>query len=133
MGWATLRAAANRVALDRLGSVSIAAGGASGRGFISEESQLEMGDAIISLDRMVTAEAALFRALGYGDAVTVAGAAYQVVHEPFVIGDGTWCRIPLKLLQVAPPTLQIFRLVAADTGQPLVTADTGQPLQTQPI
>jgi hypothetical protein len=44
-----------------------------------------------------------------------------------------WCRIPLKLLQVAPPTLQIFRLVAADTGQPLATADTGQPLQTQPI
>ena len=43
MGWATLSAAANRVAFDRLGSVSVVAGAVTGQGFLMQNSELILG------------------------------------------------------------------------------------------
>ena len=111
----------------------LTAAGQSDWGVLTLESEIVFGGDLIHVGPSVLANRSLFGSLGYGASLTIEGSTYQVEHQPITGGDGKLCRIPLKLLQVAPPTFQIFRLVAADTGQPLVTADTGQPLQTQPI
>ena len=130
MSWATLRVKANRVALDRLGSVSITSDGASSRGFNGEESQIQMGETFIAFDRMITAEANLFRSLGYGDRVTVDGSLYSVVHEPLVFGDGTWCRIPLQL--VPTPVVVRARRWLTTLGDQVRVTLAGQGMTTLP-
>ena len=95
MGWATLSAAANRVASDRLGSVAITAGAASGRGFLQQNSELILSGNAVIVDYLLTAETAVFGSLGYGSPIYVEGDAYTVEHEPLRFADGTWCHIPL--------------------------------------
>ena len=96
MGWATLSAAANRVAAARLGSVSIKTDAASGRGFLKLNSEMLLGDQIVSIDYALTCEVAVFGALAYGDSITVDGQHYEVRHEPMRQDDGTFCVVPLQ-------------------------------------
>ena len=123
MGWATLSAAANRVAFDRLGSVSVVAGAVSGRGFLALNSELILGGEINVIDYMLTVPSATFGTLGYGDAITVDGQSYKVETSPMRFDDGTFCRVPLiKSAAVANniTTLAGLRLVTLD-GRYLVT------------
>jgi hypothetical protein len=95
MGWATLSAAANRVAYDRLGSVSVIAGAVTGRGFLKMNSEMLLGGEIISIDYALTCETALFGGLIYGAAISVDSQSFEVRHEPMRVDDGTLCVVPL--------------------------------------
>jgi hypothetical protein len=123
MGWASLSAAANRVAFDRLGSVSVTAGAASGRGFLKQNSEMLLGGEVISIDYALTCETSIFGSLAYGDLVTVDGTKYEVRYEPMRQDDGTFCVVPLALPQLASnniTTLSGLRLVTQD-GQYMIT------------
>ena len=95
MGWATLSAAANRVAFDRLGSVSVVAGAVSGKGFLSQNSEMILGGELTIIDYLLTVPTSTFGGLGYGDAITVDGISYKVETQPQRFDDGTFCRVPL--------------------------------------
>ena len=95
MGWATLSAAANRVAFNRLGSVAVVAGAISGQGFLQQNGELALGGEVMLIDYLLDAEAAVFGGLAYGDPITVGGEAFKVEHKPLPVGDGMNCRIPL--------------------------------------
>jgi len=95
MGWVTLSAAANRVAFDRLGSVSVVAGAVTGQGFLSQNSEMILGGEITIIDYLLTVPTALFGGLTYGDAITVDDTSYRVETQPQRFDDGSFCRVPL--------------------------------------
>ena len=95
MGWATLSAAANRVASDRLGSVAVTAGAASGRGFLQQNSELILNGNAVIVDYLLTVETALFGFLAYNDPIYIEEDLFTVEHEPLRFADGTWCHVPL--------------------------------------
>jgi hypothetical protein len=126
MGWATLEASANRVAFARLGSVSVAAGAASGRGFLKMNSEVVLGGEVTVIDYMLEALTAEFGGLGYGQSITVGGESYKVEMQPQRFDTGMWCRIPLMKVEAAVvtanniTTLSGLRLTTLD-GRYLVT------------
>jgi hypothetical protein len=123
MGWATLSAAANRVAFNRLGSVSVVAGAVSGRGFLAQNSEIILGGEITIIDYMLTVPTSSFGNLSYGDSVVVDSVNYKVETQPQRFDDGTFCRVPLiKSAAVANniTTLAGLRLVTLD-GRYLIT------------
>lgn len=95
MGWARLEASANRVALDRLGSVSVVAGAASGRGFLKLNTEVILGGEVTVIDYMLEALTAEFGSLSFGQAITVDGDSFKVEMQPQRIDPGLWCRIQL--------------------------------------
>ena len=95
MGWATLSAAANRVAFNRLGSVSVVAGAVSGQGFPKLNSEVILGGEVTVIDYLLEVLTAEFGNLSYGDLITVDGVAYKVEHQPMRFDDGTFSRVPL--------------------------------------
>jgi len=95
MGWATLSAAANRVAFARLGSVSVTAGAVSGRGFLLQNSEIILGGEITVIDYLLEVLTAEFGSLSYGDTLIVDGQYYKVETQPQRFDDGTFCRVPL--------------------------------------
>jgi hypothetical protein len=96
MSWATLSASTNRMAFDRLGSVSVIAGAVTGRGFLKQNSELMLGDQVISIEYALTCETAVFGGLVYGAAITVNSQSFEVRHEPMRVDDGTFCIVPLS-------------------------------------
>ena len=122
MSWATLSAAANRVAY-RMGSVSVIAGAVTGQGFLKQNSEMLLGGEIISIEYALTCETSIFGALAYGDSVIVDGNRYEVRHEPMRQDDGTFCLVPLSKATLASnniTTLDGLRLVTQD-GRYLIT------------
>ena len=95
MGWATLSASANRVALDRLGGVIVTAGAVTGQGFLSQNSEMILGGEITIIDHLLEVLTAEFGGLGYGDVITVDGQAFKIEIQPQRFGDGTWSKVPL--------------------------------------
>jgi len=95
MGWASLEASANRVAFNRLGSVSVVAGAASGRGFLKMNSEVVLGGEVTVIDYMLEALTAEFGNLVYGQSITVGGEPYKVEMQPQRFGGGALCRVPL--------------------------------------
>jgi hypothetical protein len=102
MGWATLSAAANRVAFNRLGSVSVVAGAVTGQGFLSQNSETILGGEITVIDLLLTVPTALFGGLSYGDLVTVDSTSYKCETQPQRFDDGTFCRVPLVKVDPDP-------------------------------
>ena len=96
MSWATLNAAANRVAFDRLGSVSVTAGAITGRGFLRQNSEMMLGEQVVSIEYALTCETAVFGSLAYGAAISVNSQSFEVRHEPMRVDDGTLCVVPLS-------------------------------------
>lgn len=105
MGWATLSAAANRVAFNRLGGVSVTAGATSGMGILNRNAELVSDGQAISVEYHLTVETAIFGGLQYGDAITVGSEAFVVRQGPMVIGDGTDCFL---LLEKVAATFYVF-------------------------
>jgi hypothetical protein len=126
MGWATLEASANRVAFNRLGSVSVTAGAASGRGFLKMNSEVVLGGEVTVIDYMLEVLTADFGNLAYGQSITVGGESYKVEMQPQRFDTGMWCRIPLMKVVAAVvtanniTTLSGLRLTTLD-GRYLVT------------
>jgi hypothetical protein len=102
MGWATLSAAANRVALDRLGGVIVTAGAVTGQGFLSQNSEMILGGELTIIDLLLTVPTITFGALGYGDSVIVDGVNYKCETQPQRFDDGTFCRVPLVKMDPDP-------------------------------
>jgi hypothetical protein len=86
------------MAFDRLGSVGVVAGAVSGRGFLKQNSEMLLGDQIVSVDYALTCESSLFGNLNYGSALIVDGVNYQVRHAPMRLDDGTFVVVPLAKL-----------------------------------
>ena len=122
MGWATLSAAANRVAFDRLGSVSFTAGAITGRGFLNKESEMELGGEYLFVGEVLIAETDAIGSLRYGDRITVDGNAYKVEHQPKRLEDGTFSKVPLVLIGQASylTTIGGLRLIT-QSGRFIVT------------
>ena len=117
MSWATLSAAANRVAY-RMGSVSVIAGAVTGRGFLKQNSEVLLNDTILSIEYALSVETSIFGALTYGDSVIVDGTSYEVRHEPMRQDDGTWCLVPLS-----KSALQVSNSITTLSGLRLITQD----------
>ena len=75
--------------------VSCTAGAISALGILDMPSQIISGDMVLSTDYTLTARTSDFGGLTYGDAITVAGAAYQV-RETRLIDDGAFVEIGLQ-------------------------------------
>lgn len=95
MSWATLSASANRVAFNRLGSVSVTAGAVTGRGFLVMPGQVLADGMSISSDYTLTTLTADFGNLIYEASMTVNGALYTVRDNRF-LDDGEFCEISLQ-------------------------------------
>jgi hypothetical protein len=123
MSWATLNAAANRVAFDRLGSVSVTAGAATGRGFLMMPGQIIADGMVINTDYTLTALASDFGGLVYGDGILVNGIGYQV-RETRSVDDGTMVEILLSKLAATQsvPGSQIASLGLSDLNDVALSA-----------
>jgi hypothetical protein len=97
MSWATLNAAATRVAFDRLGSVSVIAGAVTGQGFLIMPGQVILDGMVISTDYTLTVLTDDFGGLLYGAGITVDGINYSV-REARKVDDGTFSEILLSKL-----------------------------------
>jgi hypothetical protein len=75
--------------------VSCTAGAVSALGILDMPSQIISGDMVLSTDYSLTARAADFGGLKYGDSITVAAIAYQV-RETRLIDDGAFVEIGLQ-------------------------------------
>jgi hypothetical protein len=95
MGWATLSAAANRVAFNRLGSVGVTADAIAGQGFLMQNSEIILGGQLTIIDYLLTIPTATFGNLGYGDSVVVNGELYRCETQPQRYDDGTFSRVSL--------------------------------------
>ena len=74
--------------------VSCTAGAITALGILDMPSQIISGDMVLSTDYSLTARAADFGGLKYGDAITVAGTNYQV-RETRKLDDGAFVEIGL--------------------------------------
>ena len=97
MSWATLSASTNRVALNRLGSVSIIAGAVTGQGFLTMPGQVILDGSVINTDYSLSVLSTQFGGLLYGDGITVDGINYQV-REARKLDDGAWSELLLSKL-----------------------------------
>lgn len=82
------------VFLDDFG-VSCTAGVVTALGILDMPSQIISGDMVLSTDYTLTARAADFGGLKYGDSITVATVAYTV-RETRLIDDGAFVEIGLQ-------------------------------------
>lgn len=80
----------------RLGRVPVVAGAASTTGIFDEKSELVLDEQVVSVENALTVRTSELGHLRYGDAITVAGTAYRVRHEPMRMGDGLLCVISLE-------------------------------------
>ena len=78
--------------------VSVTAGAVSGLGILDQNSEMLLGDQVVSVDYALTCQASLFGGLNYGSAISVAGVNYQVRHAPMRLDDGTFVVVPLAKL-----------------------------------
>lgn len=81
--------------------VSVTAGAVSGLGILDQNSEMLLGDQVVSVDYALTCQASLFGTLDYGSSITVAGNSYEVRHQPMLQDDGTFCVVPLTLVIAA--------------------------------
>lgn len=121
MGWATLSAAANRVAFNRLGGVSVTAGAASGMGILNRNAELVQDGQVISVEYHLTVETAEFGSLLYGDAITVDSEQFVVRQAPMMMGDGTDCYLLLEKIAANNITTLSGLTITTLAGDPLAT------------
>lgn len=75
--------------------VTCTAGAVTALGILDMPSQIISGDMVLSTDYSLTARAADFGGLKYGDSITVAAVAYTV-RETRLIDDGAFVEIGLQ-------------------------------------
>lgn len=88
--------------------VSCTAGAVSGLGILDMPTQVVAGEMVLTTDYTLTARAADFGGLYFGDGITVAGLNYQV-REVRKIDDGAFVEIALQKLspgEVVPGSQQ---------------------------
>lgn len=104
MSWASRHNLLARAVNRNLGGVSVIWGAVSGEGLLEQNTELVVNDQVLSVEYALhNLPAELFGALSYGDAVTVAGEAYEVRHAPLLVGDGRYCVVMLAKSPPPPP------------------------------
>jgi len=97
--------------------VPVTAGASSGLGILDQNSEMLLGDQVVSVDYALTCQASLFGSLDYGSAITVDGTSYEVRHQPMLMADGLFCIVPLALVIAALNALLL------ETGGELLAED----------
>ena len=97
--------------------VPVTAGASSGLGILDQNSEMLLGDQVVSVDYALTCPVALFGGLSYGSAITVAGTSYEVRHEPMRLDDGLFCIVPLALV------ISALNALLLETGDELLAED----------
>jgi hypothetical protein len=126
MGWATLSAAADRVAQKRLGGVPFACNGVTGTGFLLRRSRFVLDGEMMTVRWFLTALTSEASGFSYGDTIVADGKTFRVELQPQPFEDGTWCEVPLSDPIVIP---MVTGFLTTTTGLQLTTT-TGVPLQT---
>ena len=97
--------------------VPVTAGASSGLGILDQNSEMLLGDQVVSVDYALTCQASLFGSLDYGSAITVAGTSYEVRHQPMLLADGLFCIVPLALV------ISALNALLLETGDVLLAED----------
>jgi hypothetical protein len=101
--------------------VSCTAGAVSALGILDMPSQIISGDMVLSTDYTLTARAADFGGLLFGDSITVGGAPYQV-RQVLKIDDGAFVEIALQKLLDFNNIITLSGLnLTTLAGDPLIT------------
>lgn len=91
---------------------SVIAGAVSGLGILDRKSEILLNDRVITVEYSVIVRTDQFGDLQYGGTVTVAGEAYEVMHEPIRIADGLYSVLILDIIDpVQIVTLSGLQLV----------------------
>ena len=77
---------------------SVSAGAIVGLGIMDRQSQVIMGDQVVSVENALTVRSDLFGSLGYGAEVVHDGEVYRLQHEPLKLADGRFCVMVLERL-----------------------------------
>ena len=126
MSWASRHNLLARSVNRNLGGVPVTWGAVSGVGILEENSQLVMGDQVISIEYALhNLPTAQFGNLIYGDELNVGGVAYQV-RDLMRVGDGAFCMASLQRLD--PGTAAVGR----DPRKALTLDDLGDVTITDP-
>ena len=83
---------------------SVTAGAVVGLGIMDRQSQVLMGDEVVSVEYALTVETAKFGQLGYGSQVVVDGVIYRLQHEPLRQADGRFSVLVLERLETESMT-----------------------------
>jgi hypothetical protein len=75
---------------------SVTAGAVVGLGVMDRQSQIIMGDQVVTVDYALTVRTDQFGGLQYGDQVEHEGQAYKLQHEPLRLADGRFCVMVLE-------------------------------------
>ena len=119
MSWASRHNLLARAVNRNLGGVPVTWGAVSGVGILEENSQLVMGDQVISIEYALhNLPTAQFGNLIYGDELNVGGVVYQV-RDLMRVGDGAFCMASLQRLD--PGTAAVGR----DPREALMLDDLG--------
>jgi len=105
--------------------VRVTAGALSGLGILDQNSELLLGNQVVSVDYALTCETSIFGSLAYGETVTVDSNRYEVKYEPMRKDDGIFCVVPLSKSTVVAnniTTLSGLRLITQDGRYLIYTA-----------
>lgn len=98
MSWASRHNLLARAVNANLGGVPFTWGAVSGVGILEENSQLVIGDQVISIEYALhNLPTAQFGNLMYGDELRINNVTYQV-RELMRVGDGSYCMVSLQRL-----------------------------------
>lgn len=75
--------------------VTVTQGATTGLGILDMPGEYVADGRVITTEYLLRAEASKFGGVGYGDAITVGGAAYTVREAPLLLDDGVFCLILL--------------------------------------
>jgi hypothetical protein len=128
MGWATLSAAADRMAQRHLGGLEFTCNGITGTGFLLKRSRFVLDDEVMTIRWFLTALTADAEGFAYGDLLTVDGKTFRVELQPQPFEDGTWCEVPLSDPITITPEPVIALFLTTTIGVQLTTT-TGVPLE----
>ncbi|MFN9622614.1 MAG: hypothetical protein ACK587_07260 [Cyanobacteriota bacterium] len=127
MGWATLSAAADRVAQRHLGGLEFTCNGVTGTGFLLKRSRFIMDGEVMTIRCFLTALTADAESFSHGDLLTMDGKVFRVEVQGQPFEDGTWCEVPLSDPTTLAPEPVITLYLTTTTGQQL-TSPAGVPL-----
>ena len=75
---------------------SVTAGAVVGMGIMDRQSQVIMGDQVVTVDYALTVRSDLFSWLGYNDQVVYENEVYRLRHEPLKLADGRYSVLVLE-------------------------------------
>jgi hypothetical protein len=97
MSWASRQERLVRLANRHFDAVSVVWGGVQGEGLLRLNSQVVVDNQIIEVDAIIeNLPWVSFGSITHGSALLVGGVNYVALHDALRIGDGAYCRLPVK-------------------------------------